>query len=78
MLLKVADAIEKNLNTLAVAECLDNGKPIRECMAADLPLVIEEARHIRRLPKSWLHDRNDIHHNRIAGLVPRGRWGVGV
>ena len=32
-------SIEKRiLNTLAVAECLDNGKPIRECMAADLPL----------------------------------------
>ena len=45
MLLKVADAIEKNLNTLAVAECLDNGKPIRECMAADLPLVIDHWRY---------------------------------
>ena len=45
MLLKVADASEKNLNTLAVAECLDNGKPIRECMAADLPLVIDHWRY---------------------------------
>ena len=45
MLLKVADGIEKNLNTLAVAECLDNGKPIRECMAADLPLVIDHWRY---------------------------------
>ena len=45
MLLKVADVIEKNLNTLAVAECLDNGKPIRECMAADLPLVIDHWRY---------------------------------
>ena len=45
MLLKVADAIEKNLNTLAVAEWLDNGKPIRECMAADLPLVIDHWRY---------------------------------
>ena len=36
---KIADKIEQNLNLLAVAECLDNGKPIRECMAADLPLV---------------------------------------
>ena len=45
MLLKVADVIEKNLTTLAVAECLDNGKPIRECMAADLPLVIDHWRY---------------------------------
>ena len=27
---KIADVIEKNLNLLATAECLDNGKPIRE------------------------------------------------
>ena len=32
ILLKIADVIEKNLNKLATAECLDNGKPIRECM----------------------------------------------
>jgi len=31
---KIADVLEKNLNLLATAECLDNGKPIRECMAA--------------------------------------------
>ncbi len=45
ILLKIADVIEKNLNTLAVAECLDNGKPIRECMAADLPLVVDHWRY---------------------------------
>ena len=39
ILIKIADVLEKNLNTLAVAECLDNGKPIRECMAADLSLI---------------------------------------
>jgi aldehyde dehydrogenase len=42
---KIADVIEKNLNLLATAECLDNGKPIRECMAADLPLVIDHWRY---------------------------------
>ena len=45
ILLKIADVIEKNLSTLAVAECLDNGKPIRECMAADLPLVVDHWRY---------------------------------
>ena len=33
---KIANVLEENLNLLAAAECLDNGKPIRECMAADL------------------------------------------
>ena len=45
ILLKIADVIEKNLNLLATAECLDNGKPIRECMAADLPLVVDHWRY---------------------------------
>ena len=45
ILLKIADVIEKNLNVLATAECLDNGKPIRECMAADLPLVVDHWRY---------------------------------
>ena len=45
LLYKIADVLEKNLNLLAVAECLDNGKPIRECMAADLPLVVDHWRY---------------------------------
>ena len=45
ILLKIADVIEKNLEMLATAECLDNGKPIRECMAADLPLVLDHWRY---------------------------------
>ena len=45
ILLKIADVIEKNLSLLATAECLDNGKPIRECMAADLPLVVDHWRY---------------------------------
>ncbi len=45
ILYKIADVLEKNLNLLAVAECLDNGKPIRECMAADLPLVVDHWRY---------------------------------
>ena len=45
ILLKISDVIEKNLNLLATAECLDNGKPIRECMAADLPLVVDHWRY---------------------------------
>ena len=36
MLFRIADRIEENLMTLAVAETLDNGKPIRESVNADL------------------------------------------
>ena len=37
--------MEKNLETLARAETWDNGKPIRETMAADLPLAIDHFRY---------------------------------
>ena len=45
LLLKIADRIEANINHLAVVETVDNGKAIRETMAADLPLVIDHFRY---------------------------------
>ena len=45
MLLKIADRIEANMETLAVAETWDNGKPVRECMAADIPLAADHFRY---------------------------------
>lgn len=40
LMLKLADLIEKNKKELAQLETLDNGKPISDSMAADLPLAI--------------------------------------
>ncbi len=45
MLNKVADAIEANLEALAVVETLDNGKTVRETLNADLPLVVDHFRY---------------------------------
>ncbi|MCW2788119.1 MAG: aldehyde dehydrogenase [Aeromicrobium sp.] len=42
---QIADRIEQNLEMLAVGETWDNGKPVRECMAADLPLVVDHFRY---------------------------------
>ncbi|HEY4175966.1 MAG TPA: aldehyde dehydrogenase [Kofleriaceae bacterium] len=42
---KIADVMEQNLELLAVSESWDNGKPIRETMAADLPLAIDHFRY---------------------------------
>ena len=44
-MLKIADRIEQNLEKLAVAETWDNGKPVRETLAADLPLVVDHFRY---------------------------------
>ncbi len=42
---KIADRIEANLEMLAVAETWENGKPVRETLAADLPLVVDHFRY---------------------------------
>ncbi|MEO8624212.1 MAG: aldehyde dehydrogenase [bacterium] len=42
---KIADRLEQNLEAIAVIETIDNGKPIRETMAADLPLAIDHIRY---------------------------------
>ena len=45
LLLKLADLIEKNKEELAQLETLDNGKPINESRAADIPLTVEHFRY---------------------------------
>ncbi|MGW0182228.1 aldehyde dehydrogenase family protein, partial [Nocardia sp. NPDC003345] len=42
---KIADRIEENLEALAVAETWENGKPVRETKAADLPLAVDHFRY---------------------------------
>ncbi|GAA4508497.1 acetaldehyde dehydrogenase ExaC [Brevibacterium yomogidense] len=42
---KIADRIEENLEMIAVAETWDNGKAIREPLAADIPLAIDHFRY---------------------------------
>ncbi len=45
ILLKIADVMEKNLETISLAETIDNGKSIRECINADIPLAIDHFRY---------------------------------
>jgi aldehyde dehydrogenase len=45
LLNKVADRIEENLAFIALVETIDNGKPIRETMAADIPLAADHFRY---------------------------------
>jgi aldehyde dehydrogenase len=41
----VADTIEEHLEALAVAESWENGKPVRETLAADIPLAVDHFRY---------------------------------
>jgi aldehyde dehydrogenase len=45
ILLKIADRIEENLELIATADTVDNGKPIRETMNADIPLTVDHFRY---------------------------------
>lgn len=45
LLNKIAERTEQNLETLAVAETWDNGKAVRETLAADIPLAIDHFRY---------------------------------
>ncbi len=42
---KIADRMEQHLEKLAVAEAWENGKPVRETLAADIPLAIDHFRY---------------------------------
>ncbi len=52
ILLKIADVMEQNLELLAKVETWDNGKPLRETMAADLPLAIDHFRYFAGVIRS--------------------------
>jgi aldehyde dehydrogenase len=45
LLIRIADRMEAHLERLATVETWDNGKPIRETMAADIPLAIDHFRY---------------------------------
>ncbi|MFZ6665806.1 aldehyde dehydrogenase family protein [Peijinzhouia sedimentorum] len=52
VLLDIADAIESNLELLARVETVDNGKALRETMAADLPLCVDHFRYFAGVIRS--------------------------
>jgi len=66
VLLRIADRLEENLDLLALAETWDNGKPIRETMAADIPLAIDHFRYFAACVRSQEGALSEIDHNTIA------------
>ena len=66
ILLKVADVIEANLETIALAETWDNGKPIRETMAADIPLAVDHFRYFAGVLRGQEGTMSEIDHDTVA------------
>ncbi|WP_396631989.1 aldehyde dehydrogenase family protein [Maribacter sp. R86514] len=66
MLLKIADKIEQNLEVLARAETWDNGKAIRETMAADLPLAVDHFRYFAGVIRAEEGSVSELDSNTVA------------
>jgi aldehyde dehydrogenase len=66
ILLKIADAMEANLEKIAIAETIDNGKPLRETMAADIPLAIDHFRYFAGAVRAQEGGISEIDHNTVA------------
>ena len=65
-LLKIADAIDANLDILAKAETWDNGKPIRETTAADIPLSADHFRYFAGILRGQEGTMSEIDSDTIA------------
>ena len=66
VLLKIADRIEANLETLAVAETWDNGKAVRETLAADVPLAADHFRYFAGCIRAQEGSIGEIDENTVA------------
>jgi aldehyde dehydrogenase len=62
----VADAMEANLEMLAVAESYENGKPVRETLAADLPLAIDHFRYFAGVIRGEEGRISELDENTVA------------
>jgi aldehyde dehydrogenase len=63
---RIADRIEANLEILAVAETWDNGKPVRETLAADLPLAIDHFRYFAGAIRAQEGSLSELNHDTVA------------
>jgi aldehyde dehydrogenase len=63
---RIADRMEENLDLLALAETWDNGKPIRETTAADVPLAIDHFRYFAGVLRGQEGSISEIDHDTVA------------
>jgi aldehyde dehydrogenase len=73
ILLKIADRVEANLELLAYAETVDNGKAIRETLNADIPLTADHFRYFAGCVRAQEGALSNI--DEIPSLIIfRNRW----
>lgn len=77
ILLRIADRIEQNIEALAIAETWDNGKAVRETLAADLPLVVDHFRYFAGCIRAQEGSAADIDANTVSYHFPEPLGVVG-
>ena len=63
---KIADRMEENLEAIAVAETWENGKPVRETLAADIPLAIDHFRYFAGVLRAQEGTLSQLDENTVA------------
>ncbi|MFT4203887.1 MAG: aldehyde dehydrogenase family protein [Chitinophagaceae bacterium] len=69
ILLKIADIVEQNLEKLAAVETVDNGKPIRETLNADLPLVVDHFRYFASVIRAEEGSANELDPTTLSLII---------
>ncbi len=63
---RIADRIEQNLELIARAETWDNGKPIRETLNADIPLMVDHFRYFAGAVRAQEGSLSEIDKDTVA------------
>ena len=66
ILFKIAERMEAKLGVLALAETIDNGKPIRETTLADIPLAIDHFRYFAGVIRAQEGGISEIDNDTVA------------
>ena len=74
---RLADRMEENLEKLAVIETWDNGKPVRESLAADLPLAVDHFRYFAGCIRAQEGSVAELDHDTVAYHFPEPLGVVG-
>jgi len=78
LLFKIADRIEENLEQLALVETWDNGKAIRETLAADIPLTVDHFRYFGSVIRAEAGDVSDLDADTVTMEIHEPLGVVGV
>jgi aldehyde dehydrogenase len=63
---RIADRIEQHLEEIAVAETWENGKPVRETLAADIPLAVDHFRYFAGVLRAQEGGISQLDENTVA------------